>query len=120
MTEEVPFKGPINLKQWGKDHPASTFTHKGVEHTITGKRYCSDTDPTLNKYQKMHQRGEINVYEPIEAYSEKWEHHFIKQGKDYGQYIRATQVPNTRVRNDLPPLYLQWKEDFKARYDQKK
>mgnify|MGYP003153561399 FL=1 len=116
--KSVPFEGPINLKQWAKEHPASTFTHKGVEHKITGKRYCCQEDDNLNSIQKLHQRKILNVYDPIEAYNEKWEHHSIKSGKDFGKYVSANPIPGTKVRNDLPPLYLQWKEAF--RNDRKK
>ena len=56
----------------------------------------------------------VNVYEPIEAYTEKWNH---REDKKTGKFLGADPVPGTRNRNDLPPLYIQWKEDWKYRLD---
>ena len=67
------------------------------------------TDPPLTELQKS-----VNVYEPIEAYTEKWTH---KENRKTGEFLGAEPVPGTRKRNDLPPLYIQWKEDWKTRLD---
>ena len=64
-------------------------------------------DPPLTELQRS-----VNVYEPIEAYTEKWNH--VEDTKTR-TYITADLIPNTRRRNDLPPLYIQWKEDWKTR-----
>ena len=67
------------------------------------------TDPPLTELQKS-----VNVYEPIEAYSEKWTHREDTKTKTF---LGAEPVPGTRQRNDLPPLYIQWKDDWKTRLD---
>ena len=59
-----------------------------------------------------HLQQTVNVYQPIEAYSEKWDH---IEDKETGKFVSANPIPGTRVRNDLPPLYIQWKEDWKTR-----
>ena len=63
--------------------------------------------PPLTDLQKS-----VNVYEPMEAYTEQWNHVEDKKTK---KYISAHPVPGTLKRNDLPPLYIQWKEDWKNR-----
>ena len=65
-------------------------------------------DPPLTDLQRS-----VNVYEPIEAYTEKWTH---KENRKTGEFLGAEPVPGTRKRNDLPPLYIQWKEDWKNRF----
>jgi hypothetical protein len=50
----------------------------------------------------------FDVYEPIKAWSEQW-HHDKKGDNHY-------PIEGTKVRNDLPPLYLQWREDYKERF----
>jgi hypothetical protein len=87
------------LEQWYNDNPSSQ---------LSGKIYTSRGDDTLNKYQT----SEMNLREPIEAYSEIWKTIFDKNG----QYVSASPTEGTRRRNDLPPLYLQWKEDYKKRF----
>ena len=67
------------------------------------------TDPPLTKLQKS-----VNVYDPIEAYSERWLH---KEDKKTGEFLGAEPIPGTRKRNDLPPLYIQRKEDWRIRLD---
>jgi len=71
--------------------------------TPNGKRYDYREDPSLNELQQAHIRGEINLYEGIEAYSEKWHH----KGDVYHP------IKGTRKRNDLPPIYIQWKDQFR-------
>ena len=96
----VPVK-KIGLKQWCEDHPS-----KEVQEGI---RYGRLHDPTFySKSQVDHIMEKINLYEPIEAYREKW-YHNNKTGKYY-------PIPNTKQRDDLPPIYLQWKEDYKRRF----
>ena len=64
-------------------------------------------DPPLTNLQRS-----VNVYEPIEAYTQKWNH--IEDKKD-NTFVSAHPIPGTLKRNDLPPLYIQWKEDWKNR-----
>ena len=60
----------------------------------------------LNDIQKKHKAGELNVYSPVEAYTEKWEHIADKQGN----FISAMPIPETRKRKDLPSIAQQWRE----------
>ena len=68
--------------------------------------------PPLTDLQREHIQGSRNVYTPIEAYSQEWEH--IKDAAT-GQFISARAI-GPKVRNDLPPLYVQWKDDYKRRF----
>ena len=96
----VPVK-KIGLKQWYEDHPS--------KEAQEGLRYARLHDPTFySKSQADHIMKKINLYEPIEAYREKW-YHNNKTGK-------YNPIPNTKQRDDLPPIYLQWKEDYKRRF----
>lgn len=64
---------------------------------------------SLNTTQLAHRRGLLDVYEPIVAYSTKWETKYDKNG----QYLSAAPVENSSKRNDLPPVYMQWKDAAK-------
>ena len=72
-----------------------------------GMRYDSSNDPNLNELQKMHMNGEINLYEPIEAYYVKWDHD--RKGNNH------KPIEETRIRKDLPCISQQWKEDCNRR-----
>ena len=104
----------INLTEWAKAHPATEYTWKGVTRPILGRTKIS---PKLNSLQVLHRNNELDLYEPVEAYSERWEHESEKPliGKKHGKFISAHPVPNTKVRNDLPPIYIQWKESHRIR-----
>jgi|TARA_Y100000034_G_C6630477_1_gene275228 hypothetical protein len=52
-----------------------------------------------------------NVYEPIKAYAQQWKHETDKSG----MMTNAYPVGDPR-RADLPPLYTQWKQDWKKRF----
>ena len=104
----------INLKEWYISHPAKEFTYKGTVYPILGKRYDAKKDDTLNKYQRMHLNGELNVYEPIVAYSRQYDHITSTSKGRFGMFVEA--IPKSEPkRNDLPPLYLQWKEEYRKR-----
>ena len=94
----------INLKKWYENHPSPKRN---------GKRYDSKLDTSLNSLQKEHVQGDINIYETIITHTEKWVH--LKEDGIYGRFIAAEPVPHTRVQNNLPPVYLQWKEDYRKR-----
>ena len=83
-----------------------TFFYKGKEITVR-----SASIPLSNHIQVLHQSGELNVYEPVEAYSEKWITKTKKQGY-WEDYVSAQPVPGTRKRSDLPPIATQWRESF--------
>jgi len=68
-----------------------------------GKYYCWKDDDTLNPLQLAHIAGEINLYANTEAYSEEWYH----KGSTY------YPIPGTRKLNDLPPIYIQWKDAYR-------
>jgi len=52
-----------------------------------------------------------SVYKPIEAYAQQWKHETDKSGVMTNAYpIGEPQ------RSDLPPLYIQWKQDWKRRF----
>ena len=90
-----------------------TFKYKGRTITVGETKRWEDS-PMLND----------EVYQPIEAYMERWKTDVVpdKQwfnwwsGKAYPVFKSASPIANTRKRNDLPPLYIQWKEDYKKRY----
>lgn len=65
----------------------------------------------LNEFQQAHLRGEIDVYKPIEAYAEDWEHVVDAQGN----FVGARPIPGTRRRADLPSLAEQWRIAAKKR-----
>lgn len=93
----------INLSQWCNEHPAKAFIYKGKTYDILGR--CVKDNTKLNRLQKLHIQGEINLYQPIETYREKWFH-------DAKVFY---PIEGTRRRDDLPPIYLQWKEDYRRR-----
>jgi hypothetical protein len=90
--------------------PAKSFVHKGKKIIIDGYYNCHD-DPNLNPIQRQHLAGDIDIYKPIEAYSERWKTNTKKNGY-WEDYDSAHPIEGTRKRNDLPPVYMQWKEDF--------
>jgi len=77
--------------------------YKGREVRWNGKHYDARTDESLSPLQKMHRAGEINLYEPIEAYYVEWYHN------------RDTYYPkeDTKVQKNLPPIAQQWKDSYK-------
>ena len=72
-----------------------------------GKYYDYRVDPTLNSLQQAHIRGEINLYENVETYKEQWYH----KGDTYYAIL------GTRVQEDLPPIYIQWKDAYRKAND---
>ncbi len=83
------------------------FVHKGkVIKILPQIDSAPNSWDNINNIQRQHINGELDVYEPIVAYSEKWETKYDKSG----QYVSARPIPGTRRRNDLPPIYMQWKE----------
>jgi hypothetical protein len=66
----------------------------------------------LTQLQQTHVAGDINLYAPVEAYEEQWEHIEDKEGN----FLSASPLPGTKKRNDLPPVSVQWQQDFKARF----
>ena len=96
--ENVPVK-KIGLKQWYKDNPSPSY----VEWQSSGR--SSTTKKQLNQTQLDAVQGKINVYAPVEAYKQKW---FHKKDTYY-------PLNGTRVREDLPPIYIQWKDDYRKR-----
>lgn len=91
------------------------FVHKGKKIAINPKvKTREEIESTLNNLQLAHLRGELDVYEPIKAYSEKWTTKF-KQTGYWEDFESASPVPGSRVRSDLPPLYMQWKDAARAR-----
>ena len=65
----------------------------------------------LNQSQKNHIDGIINVYAPIEAYYEQWEHN----EDEHGNFVSARPIEETRRRSDMPSLAQQWREDWTKR-----
>lgn len=79
-----------------RDHPNPDLNHKVA--------VCTFHD--LTDLQKSG-----TVYEPIEAYMQKWKHETDKSG------ILTNACPiGEPHRADLPPLYIQWKQDWKRRF----
>lgn len=89
---------PIDLNSWLKDHPSAFL-----------KRY-GRIDPCLEPHTEIplqiaHLNGDYDIYEPVEAYSIKW---FHKGDRYY-------PIDDSKKRDDLPPVYIQWKEDYRKR-----
>ena len=76
----------VNLEKFYKENPAKEFVNKrGETHQISEKKYCSKLDKGLNALQVKHQRGELNLYAPVETYSEKFKQVLTKQGDFTGE-----------------------------------
>ena len=86
------------------------MTDKYNKITPNGKKYDCRQDPTLNELQLAHLRGEINLYEPVTAQKEDWFHD--KKGNNHHP-IKGTTIPA-----NLPPIYIQWKDDWRRRRGQ--
>ena len=69
-----------------------------------------ETHP-MNKFQVEHIEGTRNVYAPIEAYYQEWEHITDKNG----DFVTARPKPETRRRADMPSLAEQWRNDWAKR-----
>ena len=91
----------IGLLEWLKDHPSEAATKHLSREEI---------DMPLNDLQGAHLRGELNLYENVATFREKW---FHKGDKYYA-------IEGTRVPDELPPIYIQWKDDYRKRYVRKK
>ena len=87
------------LQEWLKNNPS-----KG----LNGKRWSyKDNLNSLHSLQIAHHNGTLNLYETIEAYDEQWVH-----PKNSDKFWKK---PETRNRNDLPPVYIQWKDEYRKR-----
>ena len=98
----------IGLKKWLDEHrvpKGHIFKHRGKTIEVNGLHYDYHKDSKLNDLQLKHMSGDINLYEPIEAYSQAWDH------DNKAQTWAAKE--GTRKRNDLPPVYMQWKQAYK-------
>ncbi len=104
------FTGDIMLGK--KLKAGDTLTYKGKEITVTGKTYDYRDDDNLNSIQQAHIRGEINLYKPIEAYSQNFDTVYVD-----GVFVKAIPLGDPR-RNDLAPIYMQWKRDYAKRFKQ--
>ena len=65
----------------------------------------------MNKFQEEHIKGNLNVYAPVEAYYQEWEH--ITDNN--GDFVTARPKPETRRRADMPSLAEQWRNDWAKR-----
>ena len=93
-----------------------TKTFKGVAgtemtHEVIYPMKNVDGDTWLTPAQKDAVKGSVNIHEPIEAYTERWEH----VTDERNEYVSAHPIKGTRERRDLPPLASQWKADYKRR-----
>jgi hypothetical protein len=84
-----------------------------VTNNVTTSSFSRNDNNHLNQFQRDHNAGLINVYAPIEAYTEQWVHEVDSGGK----FIRAYPVPGTRQRSDLPSLSEQWREAARKKYN---
>jgi hypothetical protein len=96
--------------------PATEFIYRGVTHQITGKRYDSNNDKRLNSLQKLHKKGEINLYAPLKGYTEKWKTISDRRG----QFVSAAPIIDTRCPSVLPPIAVQWQQAYKKTHGEKK
>jgi len=91
------------LKEWYEKNP---------NKKLNGKRFYAKDCASLNSIQKQHLNGELNIYSPIKTYIEEWK--TILDGD--GNYVSAYPVPDTRRRDDLAPVAIQWQQDYKKRF----
>tara|TARA_R100000742_G_C4279664_1_gene105119 strand:- start:3831 stop:4115 length:285 start_codon:yes stop_codon:yes gene_type:complete len=90
------------------------FIHKGKTIKVNPNvRNCYEDPSGLNTIQRLHLKGELDVYAPIVAYDERWSTKMKKNGY-WEDFESASPIPNTKRRNDLPPIYLQWKDAAKS------
>ena len=98
-----------------RDHPAETIVDKRLDKNtkewIPQRNHGTAIDPVKYTFPLTNLQSTYNVYEPIEAYYEEWEH--IKDKN--GTFIKAYPKPGTRRRQDLPSLSEQWRADAKSR-----
>ena len=93
------------------------YRHQGVSMSDTGilkafyektkirrEKFSAQEEGLLNSLQEAHINGEIDLYEPIEAHIEEWEHVTDRSGK----FIKAYPKSDTRFRKDLPTIAQQW------------
>ena len=107
----------VNLKKFYEEHPAKEFVNKrGETHKISGKRYSADSDDKLNSLQIQHRKGELNLYAPVETYSEKWKQVLDKRG----DFISASPIAGTKVKDNLPPIAEQWKREYSRQLKKEK
>ena len=102
--KNIPYNGPIGLQDWLKNHRVPvghTFVHRGNTVVVNGNHYDYRKDDTLNSTQMAHIRGELDIYRPVQTYEEQWTHDNRKQ--------TWAPIDGTKKRNDLPPIYMQWK-----------
>jgi hypothetical protein len=103
----------IGLKEWCEDNrlkEGDTFKYNGETHTINGLNYDYHNDATLNETQVKHMADELNLYDSVETCKEKWFH----KGNIY------YPIEETRVPDQLPPIYIQWKDEYRKRHVRKK
>ena len=92
------------LKEWYKNNPSKA---------LNGKRWAyKDNLEQLHSLQRDHHEGKINLYDSIEAYSVKWTHVIDRNTKEF---VSASPIMETSRREDLPPVYIQWKDDYRSR-----
>tara|TARA_R100000458_G_C8211287_1_gene198665 strand:- start:322 stop:660 length:339 start_codon:yes stop_codon:yes gene_type:complete len=106
----------IDYKNWDNIAPrAKTIVDlrwdKKKRKWVPQRNHGTKINPEVVDYPLTELQKSSNIYEPMEAYSEDWIHHTDNNGI----FIKAEPVEGTRVRNDLPPLYQQWKTDWKNR-----
>lgn len=77
-----------------------SFSYKGKTITLRN----NDSPKYSNKLQST-----MDVYSPIEAYTETWDHRSKKSKWGWDEFISASPKPGTRKRSDLPSLATQWK-----------
>tara|TARA_R100000655_G_scaffold60649_3_gene99006 strand:+ start:1268 stop:1582 length:315 start_codon:yes stop_codon:yes gene_type:complete len=94
----------INLKDWYTNNPSKK---------LNGKRWnYKDNLDSLHSLQVAHHNGELNLYESVESYEENWVH---LENRETRTMIKAHPKAGTRRRNDLPPVYIQWKDEYRKR-----
>jgi len=102
QKQSNPTKGRGWLTEWLNQNPNSN---------LNGRVYDSNKDPTLNSLQVAHKNREINLYAPVEAYNYKWKHY----SNDDDQFVSCSRIEESRKRDDLPPVAVQWSQDFKRK-----
>ena len=94
-----------------REHPAKAIVDqrwdKKKKAWVPQRNHGTKINPEKVVYYLTELQESCNVYEPIEAYTEDWNHD-EKTGV-------GTPVPGTRRQEDLPPLYQQWKTDWSKR-----
>lgn len=94
----------MKLKKLKEGDP---FEYKGKIYKV-GPRVVN---LALNATQLAHIDGTVNIYEPVKTFKEQWYHN-----NKTGEY----RPLGNRIPCELPPIYIQWKDEFRKTHGNKR